>query len=357
MNLISAESVFETLNISLASVDSSMKIIRANKPFHWAFNLAPLKTRTRTLYHLGKGMWNAEPIREKLHALARDHKPFTDFECVFEIPLLGTRTLAISGLVAAHNPREKQTFLIVVQDVTSRKQSAEAAALQKSEARQRDFVANVSHELMTPITAIKGYSEALVSGALELPNKRLKFTQIIEKHADRLSQLVEDLLHLSTAEAGHKKSVDSVLLTEKIHQLTADLGPMARKRGISIRVKMNPDLRVAVNKPALRQILQNLFQNAIKYNRVNGRIVVGASVVGKRVVVTIQDTGIGIPKEDLTKIFDRFHRASNARATTERGTGLGLSIAKSILVGHGCRIWAESELGKGTTFFFTLPKA
>ena len=120
---------------------------------------------------------------------------------------------------------------------------------------------------------------------------------------------------------------------------------------------ISPDLKVAVNKSQLNQVLQNLIQNAIKYNRSRGRIAIAANVVGKRIIVSVKDTGIGIPKEDLPRIFDRFHRAANARTMTERGTGLGLSIVKSILIAHGCRIWAESALGKGTTFFFSLPKA
>ncbi len=210
---------------------------------------------------------------------------------------------------------------------------------------------------MTPITAIKGYSEALVTGALQIPGKRLKFTQIIEKHADRLAQLVEDLLLLSTFEAGHQKSADIVPLAGQFQKLLLGLAPMARKRGISIRVMVAPELKVAMNKSELNQILQNLVANAIKYNRSKGRISIAAHTVGKRVVVAISDTGIGVPKEDLPRIFERFHRAANARAKTERGTGLGLSIVKSILDSHGCRIWAESAVGKGTTFFFTLPKS
>ena len=352
-----AEAALDTRGVSMVILDTSLRILKANKLFYKSFSISASKARGRTLFKLGKGMWNARPLREKLSALARDETPFTDYECEFDVPSRGSRTLAISGRVVTQDVEKAKSMLITIEDVTPRKQAAEAAALRKSEGRQRDFVANVSHELMTPITAIKGYSEALVAGALEIPNKRLKFAQIIEKHADRLTQLVEDLLQLSTSEAGHKKSADAVTLASQLEKLLRELAPLARKRGISIRVKVSPVLKVAVNKSELNQILQNLVLNAIKYNRSKGRIAIAAHVVGKRIIVSVQDTGIGVPKEDLTRIFDRFHRSANARALTERGSGLGLSIAKSILVAHGCRIWAESVQGKGTTFFFTLPKA
>ncbi|HEX4048436.1 MAG TPA: ATP-binding protein, partial [Elusimicrobiota bacterium] len=352
-----AEAGLDAFKVLLVVLDSSLKIIRANKRFHETFKTTAAAACGRTLPQLGKGMWNAQPIRERLHDLCRDETPFTDFECEFDIPSRGVRTLVISGRVVAGGPGEAKSLLIAAEDVTQRKQAAEAAALRKSEVRQRDFVANVSHELMTPITAIKGYSEALVAGALEIPGKRLKFTQIIEKHADRLTQLVEDLLQLSTSEAGQKKAVDTVPLAAQLQKLLMGLAPMARKRGISVRVKVAADLKVHVNKSELNQVLQNLVANAVKYNRSKGRITIAAGVVGKRILVSVADTGIGVPKEDLTRIFDRFHRAANARSMTERGTGLGLSIVKSILAAHGCRIWAESTPGKGTTFFFTLPKA
>jgi two-component system sensor histidine kinase VicK len=120
---------------------------------------------------------------------------------------------------------------------------------------------------------------------------------------------------------------------------------------------MPKGLRVVMNRAELAQVMQNLCENAIKYNRKNGRVYIQAREVGRRAVVSVRDTGIGIPREDLTRIFDRFHRAENARRNTVRGTGLGLSIVRSILANRGCRVWAESDLGKGSIIFFTLPLA
>jgi len=352
-----ANAALEALRVSWVVVDPALKVLEANASFYESFKTSAAKAAGRPLLKLGKkGLWRSRPLQERLHALGRDGAAFTEHEGDFDLPARGTRTLAIDGRPLARGEGEERRLLITLADVTERKEAAESAALRKSEGRQRDFVANVSHELMTPITAIKGYSEALVGGALDSPSKRLKFIQIIEKHADRLAQLVEDLLQLSTSEAGHKKAVDTVPLEAQVKRLLLGLAPVAQKKNVSIRLKVAPELKVAVNKSELNQIFQNLISNAIKYNRPKGRVTVAASVVGKRIIVSIQDTGIGVPKEDLARIFDRFHRAANARSTTERGTGLGLSIVKSILVAHGCRIWAESSDGRGSTFFFTLPK-
>jgi signal transduction histidine kinase len=146
-----------------------------------------------------------------------------------------------------------------------------------------------------------------------------------------------------------------VFLRSNVDRLVRGLAPSARGRAVSVRVQVPPGLRVAMNRAELNQVMQNLCENAIKYNRKKGRVYVRARRVGKRVIVSVSDTGIGIPKEDLPRIFDRFHRAENARLKTERGNGLGLSIVRSILANRGCRIWAESAEGKGTTVSFTLP--
>jgi signal transduction histidine kinase len=288
--------------------------------------------------------------------LAAAKTPFSNLELGCEVPKLGSRVLAISGRVVPYESDSGINIVLVIEDVSLRKEAAEAAALRKSEARQRDFVANVSHELMTPITAIKGYAESLIGGALEVPDQRVKFTQTIEKHADRLSQLVEDILQLSSHDEGRVRSAaESVPLRASTERLVRSMAPVARKRAVSIAVRMPKSLRVAMNRAELAQVMQNLCENAIKYNRRNGRVYIQARVVGRRAVVSVRDSGIGIPKEDLTRIFDRFHRAENARANTARGTGLGLSIVRSILTNRGCRVWAESDLGKGSVIFFTLP--
>ncbi|MFI5361934.1 MAG: ATP-binding protein [Elusimicrobiota bacterium] len=353
-----AEAIVDTVNDSLLILNRHLKVKSASRFYYELFQETPAEVKGRSIYELGKGRWNVPPLRKHLSALATHETPFSGWEAEFDVPKLGRRTLTVSGRVVPHDPDSETKIVVAIEDVSLRKQAAEAAALRKSEARQRDFVANVSHELMTPITAIKGYSESLIGGALEIPGRRVKFTQIIEKHAERLSQLVEDLLQLSRYDAGSDRGApENVLLRAKIERQVRGLAPVARGRGVSIRVLVPKNLRVEMNRAELSQVMQNLCENAIKYNRKKGSVFIRARRIGKRVVVSVQDTGIGIPKEDLPRIFDRFHRAENARLKTARGNGLGLSIVRSILANRGCRVWAESAEGKGTTISFTLPCA
>ena len=351
-----AEAIVDTVNDSLLILNRHLKVKNASRFYYELFRESPAEVKGRSIYELCGGLWNVPPLRRHLSALAAHETPFSGWEADFDVPKLGRRTLTISGRVVPHDAENETRIVLAIEDVSPRKQAAEAAALRKSEARQRDFVANVSHELMTPIAAIKGYSESLTAGALEIPGKRVKFTQIIEKHADRLAQLVEDLLQLSSFDAGRARAAsETVFLRTNIEKLVRGLAPAARGRAVSFRVLVPARLRVAMNRAELTQVMQNLCENAIKYNRKKGRVYIRARRIGKRVVVSVQDTGIGVPKEDLPRIFDRFHRAENARLKTARGNGLGLSIVRSILVNRGCRIWAESVEGKGTTVFFTLP--
>lgn len=232
-----------------------------------------------------------------------------------------------------------------------------SSALIDSEARRHEFEANLSHELMTPIAAIKGYSESLADGALKIPGRGLQFARIIGQHAERLTLVVEDILRLSSVESNGcaRKSPRAIDLRAQMRSQIAGLRATAARRGISVNLAIPPRLRVRFRKRELSRILRHLLVNAIKYNRLNGRIDISSRRAGRRAIVIIRDSGIGVPIGDLPRIFDRFHRAQNARATMVRGSGLGLALVRSTLLAHGCRIWADSAEGKGTTMSFTLP--
>jgi two-component system CheB/CheR fusion protein len=353
-----AEAIVETVNDSLLILDQHLKVKSASRFYYELFRTSPGEVNGLSIYELGDGLWNVPSLRKQLTALASDETPFSGWEDEFDVPRVGRRTLTVSGRVVKSDANNEKKIVVAIEDVSLRKQAAEAAALRKSEARQRDFVANVSHELLTPITAIKGYSESLVAGALELPQKRVEFTKIIEKNADRLGNLVEDLLQLSAYDEGRvRRAAQAVNLKSTVDKSLRELMPHARKRGVSFHVSMSDRLRVSINQAELQQVLEKLCENAIKYNRRRGRVTIRARRIGKRVVVSVRDVGMGIPKDDIPRIFDRLHRARNARLKTERGNGLGLSLVRSILSARGCRIWADSAEGKGTTFYFTLPPA
>ena len=228
--------------------------------------------------------------------------------------------------------------------------------LKELEKIRQDFVANVSHELRTPLTTIKGYAETLLEGALK-EEVAYQFVQVIKRQSDRLTKIVEDLLALSKIEL---KEFQLKIETLPFHELAEDvlryIQEATEKKKISISLELPTPLIVKGDRHYLEQILINLIDNAIKYGREGGKITVSAVQRNQsEVEISVIDNGIGIPKEDLPRIFERFYRVDKGRSQELGGTGLGLSIVKHLISAHGGRVWAESQFGEGSTFYFTLP--
>ncbi len=229
--------------------------------------------------------------------------------------------------------------------------------LKELERVRQDFVANVSHELRTPLSTIKGYAETLLDGALK-EEVAFSFVQVIKKHADRLTKIVEDLLMLSKIESGeflmHREPLSLAEVIDDVLELIQ--GAADKKQVTMVKDHLSESLLVEADRKDLEQILINLLDNAIKYNREGGRVLISVARKGtQEVEVSIQDNGIGIPKEDLPRLFERFYRVDKGRSKELGGTGLGLSIVKHLVHAHGGRVWVESRLGEGSTFYFTLP--
>lgn len=253
-------------------------------------------------------------------------------------------------LAPVYRGEEQVGALMVIHDITR---------FRRLERMRSEFVANVSHELRTPLTAIRGFAETLLEGADEDPETRRHFLSLMHKEAQRLSALIEDLLDLSRLESGRVRfQFGEVALGELCHEVAERLRPRAEQAGLSLRVEIPPDLPpVRGDRDRLAQVLINLVDNAIKYTPSGGEIRVMARPEGAVVRVLVQDTGIGIPRSDLPRVFERFYRVDKARSRASGGTGLGLSIVKHIVEAHGGEVGVESELGKGSTFFFTVPAA
>ena len=230
--------------------------------------------------------------------------------------------------------------------------------LRRLERVRRDFVANVSHEFKTPLTAIQGFAETLLAGALDDKENRGRFLEIIRDHAGRLARLTDDLLKLSQIEAGklelefHPVSVAGV-----IESCLATTRPKAQQRQLALEVDCPADLPLARGDSSrLQEVLQNLLDNALQYTPAGGRIEVRAAARAQEVILTVSDTGIGIPQAEQERIFERFYRVDAARSRQAGGTGLGLSIARHIVEAHGGRIWVESTVGQGSHFHFSIPQ-
>jgi len=253
-----------------------------------------------------------------------------------------------AATVAAVRAGETSGAVIVLHDIT---------ALRKLERIRRDFVANVSHEFRTPLTAIQGFAETLLAGAVNDPQNRDRFLGIILEHARRLARLTEDLLKLSQMDA---ERLELELRPVSVAQLVESCYETARHRAAEKELNLSLDLPerlpdVSGDARRLQEVLQNLLDNAIQYTLPGGKIVLSAEARNEEVIFTVADTGIGIPQADQPRIFERFYRVDVARSREAGGTGLGLAIAKHLIEGHGGRIWVESEVGVGSKFHVSVP--
>src|SRR2546427_2369209 len=265
-----------------------------------------------------------------------------------ELPGFDKRCLQVNATALLDQNGKRQGMILVFHDLTRLKQL---------ENTRKEFVANVSHELRTPLSMIKGYVETLINGAKDDPNVAMRFLQTIEKHADRLTCLIEDLLTISRLESGQiVMNIQKVELRSVAEDVMDDLQSRAGDKKVNLENQVPDDVVVRADADRVQQVIFNLVDNAIKYGRPEGRVWINARLAdGQFAEVSVRDNGPGIPPDSIDRVFERFYRADKARSREQGGTGLGLSIVKHIIQSHGGEVWVESELGRGTTFFFTLP--
>jgi len=222
-----------------------------------------------------------------------------------------------------------------------------------------DFVANVSHELRTPLSILRGYIETLVDNPKTSREELSRILRVMERHSKRLGLLVDDLLSLAQLESSNTNlEIDRVRLSELFDHVLRDWKRKLSEKNLKVLVDLPPDAPlILADETRLREVLYNLLENAVKYSRANGEIRLQAARRGSEIVLSVSDDGIGISKDDLPRIFERFYRADKARSRELGGTGLGLAIVKHIAQLHGGRVEAESELGRGTTIRVVLPIA
>jgi two-component system phosphate regulon sensor histidine kinase PhoR len=230
--------------------------------------------------------------------------------------------------------------------------------VEAAERSRRDFIANVSHELRTPLTSIQGYVETLIETPAANPETTREFLSVIQKNARRMSRLTEDLLALAGVESpDYKLARQPMRASALVEDALESLGGLIVDSGVDLEYAGAPDDLVQVDPDAMNQVFGNLIENGLKYAGEGRKIRVGGRKIQSAVEFFVQDFGIGIASEHLDRIFERFYRVDKARSRESGGTGLGLAIVAQIVQAHGGRIWAESELGSGSTFWFSLPIA
>lgn len=266
-----------------------------------------------------------------------------------ELELRGPEPRSLQINAAGLGPGSAQGMILVFHDLTR---------LRQLENLRKDFVANVSHELRTPLSLIKGCVETLLDGTGDDPKQARRFLQIIARHTDRLTCLIEDLLTLSRLESGTALLSPSPTDLRALGDRTAeDLAARAAERGTRLENEVPAGLTASADAERVLQVLFNLVDNAIKYGRPQGRVVIGGRAVDEEFVeLWVRDDGPGLPREALGRVFERFYRVDRNRSREQGGTGLGLAIVKHIVQSHGGEVRVESEPGQGATFYFTLPR-
>jgi two-component system phosphate regulon sensor histidine kinase PhoR len=332
--------LFNSMLEGLLLLDRSRKIYLVNRAFK---NLFGLKTELR-----GKTIVEALRLHELDELIRRVEAEQQVLDYEIKLPDLNERWLQVNAAVITNAAGERDGTILVFRDLTRLKQL---------ERTREEFVANVSHELRSPLSLIKGYVETLLDGARDNPEVAERFLKIIERNANRLDLLIQDLLTISALESEKiKLNLQPVKIRALAEKVLTDLNAKAENKNVEL-VNELPELTANGDVNRLDQVLANLVDNAIKYGRAQGRVIVG----GKKrddgaLEIFVRDDGPGIPPEAIDRVFERFYRVDKARSRDQGGTGLGLSIVKHIVQAHGGEVRVESEPGKGATFFLTLPE-
>lgn len=262
--------------------------------------------------------------------------------------LTETRYLQVNALALRTPTGMPDGAILVFHDLTR---------LRQLEAVRQEFVANVSHELRTPLSLIKSAAETLIDGGRNDPAITMRFLEIIDKHANRLTLLIDDLLLLARLDSGRVElNLQPLSLRTAAQEALDDAALIARARDVSLENRVADGVIAHADPDRLRQVLANLIDNAIKYGHAGGSVSLsGRTVDAARVEITVADDGPGIPAEAKTRVFERFYRVDKARSREQGGTGLGLAIVKNVVQAHDGDVRVESTPGAGTEFFITLP--
>ncbi|MCS0654492.1 two-component system histidine kinase PnpS [Cytobacillus firmus] len=335
--------LIENMGSGLILIDSRGYINLVNRPYKEVFNVNPSEYLYKLYYEVIEHKGITEVVEEIFMTEQKVKKQLIIpvnierryFE-VYGVPIIGTND-------------EWKGILLVFHDITE---------LKKLEQMRKDFVANVSHELKTPITSIKGFSETLLDGAMENKQTLNDFLNIILKESDRLQSLIQELLDLSKIEKqGFSLSIQQLDLADVLEDVVAIMKGKAAEKEIVLEYKReDKPVYIEGDVHRLKQVFINIISNAISYTPNQGVVYISSADSDRTVLTEIRDTGIGIEAGEIPRIFERFYRVDKARSRNSGGTGLGLAIVKHLVEAHKGTISVKSEVGKGTAFIIELPK-
>ena len=334
--------ILNSMTNSFVAVDSNERIIHINSIALKFFNVSKEEAMGCKLIEVIRNHHISEIVQK---TIAENISSVT--EVTLSTPETGTYRIYASPITAGGSDEKNSGCIISIHDIT---------AVRKLETIRTEFVSNVTHELKTPLTSIKGFVETLRSGAVNDPETIGRFLEIIDIEAERLTMLINDILQLSEIENNVSDTNLSLCdMTDIIQEVISILRVSAEKKGITVSMEASPGIKIHANRDRIKQMLINLADNAIKYNKENGTIKIRASKNDGILIVSVEDTGIGIDPIHYSRVFERFYRVDKGRSRNMGGTGLGLSIVKHIVNLYNGDISITSKPGKGTIFTVHLP--
>ncbi len=322
------------------AVDKDTRVLSLNPTAENIFNIAPHNALGRIFLEVFPNNNIAEVIAQVLkngEFISKELDLIWPVQKIFQV---NASPIVESGAVNG--------CLLVIHDITE---------IRRLETMRRDFVANVSHELKTPLTSIKGFVETLLEGAMEDKENSVNFLKIINNHADRLNTLINDLFDLSHIESKEVAlNKERFILADFVNEVILGFRSQAKKKEVELSSDLDPGLEISADKSKIEQVLTNLINNAIKYNKEKGFVRIYSEALADKIKIVVEDSGSGIPSKDIPRIFERFYRVDKARSRELGGTGLGLSIVKHIIELHSGSVGVQSTEGLGSKFWFTIPQ-
>ncbi len=343
-----SEAIVDTVRLPLIVLNKKLQILTANRSFYDTFKLSPRETENQLVYKLNNNAWDIPKLRVLLEKILPANAHFDNYEVELDLPHIGQRILLLNARRTYRQVNNTEAILLGFEDITDRKQL---------EKQKDDFIGIVSHELKTPLTGIRAFSQLLEKHLKESSDKRGSFfLSKMTNQMERLTQLMASFVDVYKIQNGklalHKKNFE---IDELISTVVSDFQYTTRSHTIDHTDQSKTT--IYADQERIAQVLVNLISNAIKYSPTGDRVIVTSSKDSKKVTISVQDFGLGIPKVEQNKIFERFFRVAAKREKDISGLGLGLYISYEIIAQHKGKIWVESEEGKGSAFYFTLPVA